>query len=183
MEKRTPRTFSEERQVKESKRFDTLVAGYEKFCEYQLSPQTREIICLNRAILSGVVRSYFDDIERFKEYTGSVRADRHKQAAYTIKWIAKLKPIQIKIDEEGDKVYETASKELLEVNARFAVYVGIVLFLDERIIPLTSKMVLEHLVYAAMFRDISGHQLAFSMYLMERVVGCYYRKPGEKFRM
>ncbi|MDR0688044.1 MAG: hypothetical protein LBF55_05065 [Prevotellaceae bacterium] len=183
MEKYTLRTFSEERKIKESKRFDTLVAGYEKFCAHLLSPQTRAIICLNRAILSGMVRSYFDDIERFKEYTGSERADRHKQAAYTIKWIAKLKPIQIKIDEKEDKVYETASKELLEVNARFAVYAGIVLFLDERVIPLVSKMVLEHLVYAAMFRGISGHQLAFSMYLMERVVDCYYRDPSKEFKM
>lgn len=183
MEKHKRREFPESRQIKESKRFDSLKKGYEKFCECHVSAQAREAICLNRAILSGVVRSYFDDIERFKDYTKSQRADRHKQAAYTIKWIAKLKPIQIKIGGESDEIYQNISQEVIEINARFAVYVGIVLFLDERIIPLMSEKVFNHLIYAAMFRDISGRQLALTLYLMERIAGCYYRNPNEEFKI
>ncbi|MDR3189520.1 MAG: hypothetical protein LBT94_10170 [Prevotellaceae bacterium] len=183
MEKYKWREFSEERQRKESERFDTLVKGYKKFCSCQLFPQTQEVVCLNRAILSGVVRSYFDDIDRFKDYTGSEHADKHKQAAYTIKWIAKLKPIQIKIDTEDDAVYEKKPQELLKINALFAIYVGIVLFLDERIFPLMSQTVLNHLIYTAMFRDISGRQLALTLYLMERLVACYHKNPNEEFKM
>jgi hypothetical protein len=160
-----------------------LVEGYKKFCECHLSPQTKAAVCLNSAILAGVVRSYFDDIERFKFYTKSERADKHKQAAYTIKWIAKLKPIQIKIDEsDGIEIYKGMSQDLMEVNALFAVYVGIVLFLDERIFPLMSGKVLNHLVYTAMFRAISGRQLALTLYLMERLVVCHY-KPSKDFKM
>ncbi|MDR0687259.1 MAG: hypothetical protein LBF55_01060 [Prevotellaceae bacterium] len=183
MEKHYPREISEKRRIKESKRFDSLEKGYKKFCECHVSSQTKEVICLNRVILAGVVRSYFDDIERFKEYTKSEYADRHKQAAYTIKWIAKLKPIQIKIDKEGDEIYQNMPQELMEINARFALYVAMVLFLDAQIISLMSKKIFDHLVYTAMFRDISGRQLALSLYLMERIVECYNRKPNEKFEM
>ncbi|MDR2679728.1 MAG: hypothetical protein LBC47_02835 [Tannerella sp.] len=176
------RKISEESKENEPKRFESIVLAYEKFRTF-ISPQTREVICLNRAILAGVVRNYFGDIDRFKDYTGSDFADKHKQAAYTIKWIAKLKPIQIKIDTEDIHIYESMHNELMEINARFAIYAAFVLFLDERLMPLISKTVFDHLIYDALFRNISGSQLAFSLFLMERIVSCYYRKPDEEFKI
>jgi hypothetical protein len=182
MESYKRRKIPDYRVAKESERFKSFVMAYEKFRTVHMSLQTREIVCLNRAILAGAIRHYFDDIDRFKDYTGSELADKHKQAAYTIKWIAKLKPIQIKIDTEDDSIYKSMQEDLMEINARFAIYAALILFLDERLIFLISKTVFDHLIYDALFRNISGSQLAFSLYLMERV-DCYYRNPAEEFKI
>ncbi|MBF0378095.1 MAG: hypothetical protein HQK72_11515 [Desulfamplus sp.] len=43
-----------------------------------------------------MVVSYFDDIDRIKEYHSSIKlADKHKIAAFTAKWIVNMKPIQM----------------------------------------------------------------------------------------
>ena len=70
---------------------------------------------MNRAILCIVVKSYFDDVDRHKRYHGSALVDQIKQAGFTIKWIAKLRPVQFDCDDA-----ET-TRELLYINEIFAV--------------------------------------------------------------
>lgn len=57
-----------------------------------------EHLHLNGIILFNAIESYFDDVERHKAYHGSALVDKVKQAAYTIKWIAKLRPIYFDVD-------------------------------------------------------------------------------------
>ena len=61
------------------------------------------------------MKSYFDDVDRHKRYHGSALVDQIKQAGFTIKWIAKLRPVQFDCDDA-----ET-TRELLYINEIFAV--------------------------------------------------------------
>ena len=74
---------------------------------------------INRPILSIVAKSYFIDVDRHKSYHGSKLVDEVKQAGFTIKWLAKLRPIQFDSDET-----ETTG-ELLYINEIFAVRAGL----------------------------------------------------------
>ncbi|GAB6010600.1 hypothetical protein [Viscerimonas tarda] len=184
-EKLKKREIGEERQKKESDRYDTFIEAYKEFISSPLIPVSDEIkaaVCLNRSLLLGVVHSYFDDIERFKEYTGAVCADQHKQAAYTIKWIVKFKPIQIKIDDDSVDIYKTMSDGLIQINSFFAIYVGFTLFLDKRLFSLMSKDFFTHIVYDTLFRQVSGKQLSTVLFLMEKIVDCHYN-PSEDFKI
>lgn len=77
-----------------------------------------EYIELNRAILHNVVQSYFHDVNRHKNFHGTERVDEVKQAAYTMKWIAKLRPVQFNCPED------VVSKPILYVNEVFAIRGG-----------------------------------------------------------
>ena len=161
----------------EEDRYELIVSTYDTFLNVIVNPQTREKIGLNRALLSMVVRSYFDDIYKFKDYSGSKHADQYKKAAYTTKWLVKFKPIQIRpFPEDNINHYGEITNELLTINSQFAIYTGISLFLDERIFPLMSPTFWNDLIYMTLYREISGKQLAFSFYLLEKIVAGYYWK-------
>ena len=148
-----------ERLAKEEKRFDTLKLMYESFC-LSLSEQTVKTVRLDESILYLVVKSYFDDIYRYKDYTGSKLADQHKQAAYTIKWISKLRPIQI-ISEFKD------NEEIIWINSTFSIYAGLNFLHVSNIFEHISDSLYETLIYTAQYRYISGKQLAYLLYSME----------------
>ena len=52
---------------------------------------------MNRIVMHNVVVSYFHDVDRHKDFHGTERVDQIKQAAFAIKWIAKLRRIQIRL--------------------------------------------------------------------------------------
>ena len=79
-----------------------------------------EHLQINRVVLFNVVVSYFDDVNRHKHFHGTERIDPTKQAAYTMKWIAKLRPIQFSLPNPDD-----ATKEILYINEIFAVRCGL----------------------------------------------------------
>ena len=60
-----------------------------------------------------------DDVDRHKQYHGSPRVDKTKQAGFTMKWIAKLRPIQFDCDDAE------ITRELLYINEIFAVRAGL----------------------------------------------------------
>lgn len=51
---------------------------------------------LSVEILRHVVDNYFVDVERTKDFHGNERVNRYRQAAFTLKWVSKLRPIQLK---------------------------------------------------------------------------------------
>lgn len=116
-------------------------------------------IFLCSELLHCAVKAYFDDIERYKAYAGSEYADRHKQAAYTMKWISRFKPIQLK---EGTK----ADTFLITINQKFAIYAGFV-FLDPSVATGISKEFFQHLVYTLTYRPLTGKMLATLIYAIE----------------
>lgn len=73
---------------------------------------------LSTAVLDNLEHRYFIDLDGAKVLHGIEHADRHKRAAFTIKWIAQLRPIQVCA---GTK----ASKEVLLINELFAMYAGL----------------------------------------------------------
>jgi hypothetical protein len=151
-------TEQKERKQKESDRFQTIKKLFDVFLKKNHILLT-DSVYLNEDLLTLTVKSYYDDIYRFKDYSGSKHADRHKQVAYTIKWISKIKPIQIKPGF-------SANKHSLLVNSSFAIFVGFI-FLDPIISENIPTPFLEHLIYSTLYRDISGKQLAGTIYLIE----------------
>lgn len=140
-------------------RFETIISIYEDEFLPGIKESSRTQIHLNKELLHCAVKAYFDDIERYKIYAGSEFADCHKQAAYTIKWINRFKPIQIK---ENAKV-DTA---LLTINATFALTVGFT-FLDKSVLDNMSEKFFRHMVYTLTYRNCTGKSLATLMYAIE----------------
>ncbi|MCL2326939.1 MAG: hypothetical protein FWC39_00345 [Bacteroidetes bacterium] len=150
-----------EREEQEVKRLNTIVSLFDTYSSKNVQ-FLEDTIYLNKDLVRMVVKSYYDDIYRFKDYSGSGRADRHKQAAYTIKWISKIKPIQIKPDKKNNKFTITA-------NSSFALFVGFTFF-DVNIARQVSEHYINNLLYFTLFRNISGRQLASTLYVLEHAV-------------
>ena len=74
---------------------------------------------INRTVLFNVVVSYFHDVDRHKQFHGTELVDETKQGAFTMKWIAKLRPIQFNHPEP------LASTDVLFINEIFAVRCGL----------------------------------------------------------
>jgi hypothetical protein len=163
-------------------RCDLLRETFSSFMD-QLHPRYNERVYLNNAFLELAVTAYFDDIERYKMFSGAERADNHKQSAYTIKWIAKIKPIQLlPVSDENKDNYSTG---LIDINLHFAIYSGIILFLRKGIFQLMSEQFLNHLIYSLRYRNISGKQWALSMFLLEKIAeACDWdHTSSEKFKI
>lgn len=141
------------------KRYETLLALYKEEFLLGIKESRRDALFLSKELLHCAVNAYFDDINKYKAYAGSQFADRHKQAAYTMIWITRFKPIQIK---EGAEI----SKSFLIINQSFAIFAGLV-FLNPRVKNCITKKFYDHLIYTLTYRSIEGRGLASMLYLME----------------
>ena len=117
-------------------------------------------VYLNKGLLKITVVSYFDDIVRYREYHGTKNADGHKKAAFTVKWISKIRPVNIRVDEEN-----LTRKEIL-CNQVFAVIAGLS-FLDIDVTKISENL-FDNLLYTSQYRDIDPIQMATSMYILEK---------------
>jgi hypothetical protein len=149
--------IQQERLIKERERFDTLVSLYNDFITTR---NTGHAVYLNKDLLALAITSYFDDIYRFKKYTHSERADQHKQAAYLIKWISKIRPIQISPNT-------VVNRRILLINSSFAIFVGFS-FLSLKAANSITPKYYKHLLYMCQYRNISGRQLASTLYVLEK---------------
>lgn len=141
------------------KRYETLLTLYNEQFVKGLNREREEFLYLSKELLHCAVNAYFDDICKYKAYAGSEFADGHKQAAYTMMWISRFKPIQIK---EGAKI-DTA---YLTINESFAIFAGL-MFLDPSITKSMTQAFYKHLVYTLTYRNLEGRGLASLLYLME----------------
>jgi hypothetical protein len=145
-------------------REDTLIQQFDKF-KIRRPQIVQEAVYLNKGLLRLVVGSYYDDIHRYKDYSSTKWANNHKQAAYTIKWIVKFKPVQIREKFDHDDIL---NNEILDINLHFALICGFT-FLDRKIIDLIYKENREvdngnqsfynKLLYTLRFRPFTGKQL------------------------
>ena len=140
-------------------RFEMLETLFREIFVSGLKESYQEAIYLNKELLHCAVKAYFDDIERYKAYAGSDFADHHKQAAYTIKWINRFRPIQIRENVKMDTT-------LLTINSTFALAAGFS-FLDKSVAEKISDRFFRHLVYVLTYRNYSGKGLATLMYTIE----------------
>lgn len=141
-------------------RFETLVKLYKEQFYLGLDEKNRESIFLSEELLHCAVNAYFDDIYKYKAYAGSPYADNHKQAAFTIIWISRFHPIQIK--PECDNVNTT----VLTINEAFALYAGF-MFLDPSVISKLQKTFYRHLIYTLVYRELPARGWATLIYLIE----------------
>jgi hypothetical protein len=149
-----------ERENRQHKRLQQLKDLYEIFYE-DCKPFLTDV-ALNKNLLEIVVISIHEDLYRFENYTASMCADRHKQAAYTIKWISKIKPVQI---ITSDKEIDRYS---LFVNSSFAIFAGLSFLNGPIYIPPEYH---EFLIYSTYYRNLSGKQLAGSLLFVGKVFG------------
>ena len=147
-----------ERDTQERDRFDTLFDLYNTFMEDK--PEINSSVYLNKDLLGIVIRAYFDDIYRYKLHSHTERADNHKQGAYIIKWLSKLRPIQLLPDKE-------ISKELLFINSSFALFVGFAFF-KFNAFDVIETCFYKHLLSETQYRNISGKNYASILYLIEK---------------
>ena len=159
-----------ERTQQERERFETIAELYKNFIAE--IPEIKSFVYLNKDLLAIVIGSYFDDIYRYKLYSHSKRADNHKQGAYIIKWISKIRPIQILPNVE-------VTKEVLFINAEFAIFVGFS-FLKLNIFDTIEPRFYKHLIYETQYRNISGKNYATLLYTIEKMAEKKKKSVQEK---
>jgi len=114
-------------------------------------------VALNFSVANEAVENTVVDIDRMNAFHLSPlnkAPDRHKYAAFLSKWIAKLKPIQLRNER-----YDNPHFGML--NAYFATYV-LLRALPKGSKPLEPKT-LEAFYYQFHFRDALGEQLSLLM--------------------
>lgn len=157
--------IEEERKEKENARFETLVNIFKDFLRVFPYDDIVDRVYLSEHVLRHTVTCYFDSIYRFKIYAKSARADKHKQAAYLYKWIAKTKPIQILPPKDEEFLFG-----LNLVNAFFATHVALTFLLGvngaTRLKHL-SESLYDNLIYQAHYRNISGRSVATQLCAIE----------------
>ena len=139
---------------------------FKLLCERSFSPEDACHIYLNKYLLQHAVESYFCDMYRLIIFRG-IRADYHKQAAFLIKWIVKLRPIQIHADVVNPRL------PVLLCNEYLAIAVGLVVLF--RSITNSAQVITNeagyicNLVYLLHFHScISPEQLASELYQLEK---------------
>lgn len=122
--------------------FDNLMQGYEF--------EESELLNLNKAILTQVVKSYFYDVERLKHFHSISRIDGYKQAAFMIKWLVNFKPIRF-TDENPNEVKAFH----LCINEIYAIKVGLSMaYIPESKLTTTG---MHKLVYNMYYRNFDEH--------------------------
>lgn len=158
MDSRSPQIQTDAEAVR--KRYETLLNLYINEFTVGLGKEYTEFLYLSKELLHCAINAYFDDICKYKAYAGSEFADRHKQAAYTMIWISRFKPIQI---IEGAKINTT----FLTVNEAFAIFAGL-MFLNPSVMKGMTESFFKHLVYTLTYRETGGRALATILYLIEK---------------
>ena len=129
-------------------------------------------IFLNYDLLNFAVIRYFTDTEKLKQDAkiyGLI--DNHKKAAYTIKWISKLRPIQLKVSKDTS-VYQQY------VNHYFAIIAGIAFLDDVKITNIPDKY-LVNLLCLCQNENIQGKFLSSEMYLLENAFSSVNNSKNE----
>jgi hypothetical protein len=138
--------------------FNTLV-------QKMFKPEVKNQIYINRYILLNLVESYYCDLYRLTHFRG-ITADHHKQAAFLIKWIIMLRPIQIHADTVDPSI------EILLANEFLAVAVGIIIVLRNvhiKQIIIKENKYIANLVYLLHYHSCySPEQLASELYQFEQ---------------
>jgi hypothetical protein len=153
---------------------ETITKQYSLFIAKQ-AKHTKDSVHLNSVLLHSAIISYYYDIRRFKDFSGSELANKHKQAAYTIKWLVKFRPIQI--NENTNYV----SDEIFDINIRFALVCGFAFLgkkmtdlimknkqqMDMQVTDKKERSFYDKLLYDLRYRHLSGKKLILAFEALE----------------
>lgn len=153
--------IAQERIPKEKEQVETIKICYRDFLSMLPLANPDEYVFLSIPLVSVLVKSYYDSIYRYKVYSKALVADVHKQAAYLFKWVAKVKPIQLRHDAE------IKHSGLTWINSYFAVHCALTcLFEDSEDVAIFGRVnseLYDNLVYQAQYRNVSGRAVAAQM--------------------
>lgn len=159
-------TPAQERIASRQELLEVIFKGIQK----NLGPSKKHME-VNRTVLHNVVVSYFDDVDRHKEYHGTDRVDNVKQAAYTIKWIAKLRPIQFMCAEED------VDRELLYINEIFALRCGLSFMkINPAILP---SPLYDDFLYTLRYRHIDERMLLIWIATLRHAINGEFGTNGD----
>lgn len=113
---------------------------------------------LNKDVLLHCVESYFCDILRVKAFHDVDLANQHKRAAFTIKWVARARPIQLRPNAQTTKATVLA-------NEVFALLCGLSHLQAD--INDISPAFQRNLLYTLHYRNLDGEVLTSLMYAIE----------------
>jgi hypothetical protein len=121
-------------------------------------------IKLDMFLLRETIESCFCDIYRLKFFRNVHQEDAHKQAAFFMIWIAKIRPIQFMNEIKNLKPSELFANEL------FAIFTGLALLdISPRCLRDREPEYFRNLIYLLHFHSCSGEQLASEMFLLDRL--------------
>lgn len=135
------------------RRFHSLATIY----KHKLEPKLPNTF-LQHEVLLHAVKSHFCDLQHAKNFHNTPLADQHKVAAFTIKWIVKARPIQIRPDAKPTR-YD------LLANERFALMVALI-FLKAPVKKISVPL-LKNLLYTLHHRPFDAEALGALMYSIE----------------
>jgi hypothetical protein len=136
-------------------------------------------VSLNRSFLEFAVRSCIEDLARYTVFSNSEKPDRHKEAAYLIKWLTSSKPIQVDDYKNNTKLTFDQKNLLFHVNITFAAKIGLSMLGNNAIDHCPSNYY-NYLIYTLKFRKISGRILAGDLYLIEEIAKLKKEKLEKK---
>jgi hypothetical protein len=123
------------------------------------------IIQLNESLLFLAAKAYFDDIYKFKIYSGSEKAEPYKLAGYTLKWIAKIKPLQLICPPKY-----TVPDAAMQINGFYAIACAVSHLNIELEDVTAQEKLIKDLLYNTLYRNISGKSYAITFRLLEELV-------------
>ncbi|MBF0138239.1 MAG: hypothetical protein HQL65_18555 [Magnetococcales bacterium] len=122
---------------------------------------------IDERLLRHCIESYYDDLRRHKNYHFIEVADRHKRASYMMKWIVRIRPVQLIPTTTAAAAAEETHKFL--VNESYAFYVALN-YLNIGSSDLLSADYTRNFLYNLHYRPIVAEALASEMYLLEQAV-------------
>jgi hypothetical protein len=137
----------------------------QKFDESAAPKNDSGILRLNESLLFIAAKAFFDDIYKYKVYSGSERVEPYKSAGYTLKWLSKIRPIQI-----NSAPGHTIPKAAIQINGFYALSCALS-YLDIELNDVArNKKLIEDLLYNSLYRNISGKSYAITFKLLEELV-------------
>ena len=150
------REKTENEQNKILRRLETIETAFQKL---KTSEYFKDGIILNLNILYITISNYYQSLDKHKN---DVKEDRYLLAAYTIKWLVKLRPIQILNNINID------TKALL-ANEIFAMLIGLNI-LDIKIESIPDEYI-KKMIYDLRNNEVDTDSLAREFYLLEKLFG------------
>jgi len=143
--------------LKAARRLHLYFSVFSTLCKVRPLPQG---VYLNQDLAANCVERYFLDVDNTKTTHDIAYADAHKRAAFSLKWVVRIRPVQI---ERGVQVKE---KDVLLINELFALFVA----LEHLKISFENIKAdyLRNLLFTLRYRDFNPEVMASEMYLLEQ---------------
>jgi len=111
------------------------------------------------------VKSWHDDLFRYRKYHKIAYLNKHKQAAFLMRWITKTKPIFPALSQTATLPHpDYSGPKYLTVNESFAVALGLTLMGID--MDMLESHVVGKLIYDFYYRSINAKQMFLTLELL-----------------